>query len=170
MITRYQETDTEELLASSGVSLNRFNYPLLKAMDVTSGIILGTFSASIGLDNLDRQPWNYIHQIRDKRLVAGVNTLLIAIRRTAMSFPPSVFESRDLPPLHAFSLDDGSTLIEWIFTDFRIGFNVEPNPEESSWYLASNRNLGELNASGYISNPHFNRLLLWLFNFALLNS
>ena len=42
-----------------------------------------------------------------------------------------------LPNLMVSELDDESVLIEWIFHNCRIGFSVEPNLEESSYYLIS---------------------------------
>ena len=75
-----------------------------------------------------------------------------------------------LPSLQGFNVEDGSILIEWIFGDFRIGFNIEPNPNDSGWYLVSNKNLGEISASGYTSGIEIKNLILWLLNFILSNS
>jgi hypothetical protein len=53
----------------------------------------------------------------------------------------------DIPPICAHLSEDGSVLLEWIFSDFRIGFNIEPNPDESGWHLISNKRLGEIAVS-----------------------
>ena len=69
-----------------------------------------------------------------------------------------------LPPLYLFPVDDGSSLIEWIFDDFRIGFSIDPVPNESSWYLATNKELGQISASGYLNSENF-ILIQWLLHF-----
>jgi hypothetical protein len=79
------------------------------------------------------------------------------------------FASNLLPPLHAFGLEDGSILIEWIFGSFRIGFTIEPSPEESGWYLVSNRELGDISASGYTSDKNIKSMVSWLLGFVLDN-
>ncbi|NQU35619.1 MAG: hypothetical protein HQ521_20525 [Bacteroidetes bacterium] len=73
-----------------------------------------------------------------------------------------------LPKVKAFlNTDDESLLVEWIFSDFRIGFTLETNDLESGWYLVSNSNLGSINVSGDINKVALGGLVLWLFLFAL---
>jgi hypothetical protein len=57
-----------------------------------------------------------------------------------------------LPPLRACVDIDGSVLLEWIFPDFRVGFNIEPDPQDSGWHLVSNKKVGEITASGQLTN------------------
>lgn len=80
------------------------------------------------------------------------------------------FELRNLPPLHAFSLSDGSILIEWISGDFRIGLSLESDSSESSWYLVSSGDLGDIGVSGNLSGVTRQELVLWLAEFAMWNS
>ena len=75
-----------------------------------------------------------------------------------------------LPPLKFHWLEDNSALIEWIFKDFRIGFSIEPDIEESGWYLVSNNNLEEISASGELDFKNLESLIVRLLNFALENS
>ncbi len=73
-----------------------------------------------------------------------------------------------LPKIKAFlNTNDGSLLVEWIFSDFRIGFTLETDDLESGWYLVSNSNLGSMNASGDISKVELGGLVLRLFLFAV---
>ncbi|MEA3486654.1 MAG: hypothetical protein U9R20_03265 [Thermodesulfobacteriota bacterium] len=67
-------------------------------------------------------------------------------------------------------LDDGSLTIEWISHDYRIGFSIEPNPDESGWYIVSVKKVGGTNAYGNISNINNRNLIQWLLNYILLNS
>jgi hypothetical protein len=41
-------------------------------------------------------------------------------------------------------IEGTSALLEWIFPDFRIGFNIEPNPKESGCCILSNKNLNDM--------------------------
>jgi hypothetical protein len=75
-----------------------------------------------------------------------------------------------LPELQGFIADDGSFLLEWIFSEYRVGFSIEPDAEQSSWFLITNRNLGEISASGFIAGNDLNSLVLWLLNFILSHS
>jgi len=120
--------------------------------------------------SLIRLAWDNIHQTGEEEVAKSARELLLIIQETISDFQGFGFDLGHLPPLQAFNVDDGSVLIEWIFSNFRIGFNIEPNPEDSGWYLVSSKNLGEVSASGYISNINISPLFLWLFNFALSNS
>jgi len=73
-----------------------------------------------------------------------------------------------LPPLRGYNPKDGSILLEWDSPDFRIGFSLEPDEKESSWYLVSPKNLGGISASGFISPGKFSLLVCWLLYFCFL--
>lgn len=68
-------------------------------------------------------------------------------------------------PLYGFTSDDGSLLLEWIFDDFRVGFNLEQDPNKSSWYLVSKASAGGINASGYLHGINLQSLISWLVPF-----
>jgi hypothetical protein len=74
-----------------------------------------------------------------------------------------------LPPLRASLPEDGSVSLEWISPDFRLGFNIEPNPDDSSWYIVTSKRLGEIGAYGFLSGLN-SRGLIYLLNFVLANS
>jgi hypothetical protein len=73
-----------------------------------------------------------------------------------------------IPPIRSFNLEDGSISLEWVFNDFRIGFSIEENGDDSSWYIITNSNLGNVSASGYLSKIDINTIILWLINFIVL--
>ena len=68
--------------------------------------------------------------------------------------------------MHAFIEEDGSLLIEWTFEQFRIGFNFDNENSDSSWYLVSLENIGNINAYGSLSDVN-EKTILWLINFAI---
>jgi hypothetical protein len=48
---------------------------------------------------------------------------------------------RHMPLLNVYREEDDGVLLEWVFSDFRIGFNIEPNPEDSGWHLVTDKKL-----------------------------
>jgi hypothetical protein len=55
--------------------------------------------------------------------------------------------------------DDECMIIEWIFKDFRYGFIMDKNIEESSFYFVSNRKYGEISASALLNDPVCSELI-----------
>jgi hypothetical protein len=55
--------------------------------------------------------------------------------------------------------DDDCMVIEWIFKDFRYGFVMDKNPDESSFYFVSNQKYGELSASALMNDPICSELI-----------
>ncbi|MBN2132807.1 MAG: hypothetical protein JW741_25125 [Sedimentisphaerales bacterium] len=80
-----------------------------------------------------------------ERLLSVIHKLITAVRQVKADLP-------GIPPLHAYQSEDGSVFVEWIFPDFRIGFNIESNQEDSGWHLVSNERLGEVTASGQLTS------------------
>lgn len=168
MIDYYQETDSKVIFALPDKLT--YSLPVEPANETIGGSLNVYFSPLPEYSSLVRRAWDTIHQTENQEVAKEARRLLSIFQEMIASFHQFGFDLGYLPPLQAFNVDDGSILIEWIFSDFRIGFNVEPNPEDSGWYLISNKNLGEISASGYTSNIDIKTLALWLFNFALSNS
>lgn len=100
-------------------------------------------------------------------LVVLQRTILVVLQRRITTFYYG-FTFDQLPSLHAVNVEDGSTLLEWIFDDFRIGFSIEKERNESSWYLVSSKKMTEMNAYGYISlGNEFEKLMMWLLDFVI---
>jgi hypothetical protein len=123
-----------------------------------------------GGENPFREVWILVRRLGDQNIAEGAERLLQTLQEIIGSFQQFGFELAHLPPLHAFLVDDGSILLEWIFPDFRIGFSFEPSLEDSGWYLVSTKKLGEISASGYLSGIDLSRLVMWLVNFVLSHS
>ncbi|HID30264.1 MAG TPA: hypothetical protein EYP19_09700 [Desulfobacterales bacterium] len=119
---------------------------------------------------LIRPAWELIHQVENKEIAQEAKRLLSVIQETVSTFQLLQFDVGYIPQLQAFTVDDGSVLFEWAFNDYRIGFSIEPNPQDSGWFLITNRKLGEISAFGFISGIELHPLILWLLNFILSHS
>ena len=126
-------------------------------------------SSATGLSIIEGA-WHTIHQLDNANVVKEGERALTVIRDTASDYQRSGRDIAHLPPLRTFVSDDGSVLIEWIFSDFRVGFSLEPDPRESGWYLVSGKNLNSVEASGTATGTDWKRVVPQLFDFALLNS
>ena len=55
------------------------------------------------------------------------------------------------PSLRSHRADDGSVLLEWTSPKFRLGFNIEEDPSQSSWFLVTSEDLRSISAAGRLS-------------------
>lgn len=72
-----------------------------------------------------------------------------------------------LPRLQAHISEDGSILLEWISSKYRIGFNIETDPSESSWFLVTTDELGGIQASGRLDDAEIPRIISWFSTFLI---
>jgi hypothetical protein len=129
------------------------------------------FSMWPDLSDLVRPAWDATYQTENPEVAQRARKLLLVIQEVITTFAEQLrLDPDQLDPLHMFKDTDGSLLIEWIFPDFRIGFAIEVNIVDSGWYLASNRTLGNIAASGSIAGANIRGLVSWLVYFALLSS
>jgi len=136
MIDYCQETDSKMIFPLPYRQSSPFS---IKPTNETTGGRLSMFFSPVpGDSSLVKSAWDTIHQTEDPEVAEEARRVLSIIRETFLSFQQLGFDLGHLPPLRAFNVDDGSVLIEWIFGDFRIGFGIEPNSEDSGWYLVSN--------------------------------
>jgi len=164
----FQETDSKIVFTVP----NEVSYPTLpeSANRTTGGSPRRYFLPLPDESSLIRKAWAVSHEVENREVAQEARNLLIVIQEIIDSFQMFGFDIGYLPPLDAFVVDDGSILIEWIYSNFRLGFNIETNPRDSGWYLVSNRQLGDIGASGHTIGLDINKLFLWLFNFVLSNS
>jgi len=78
--------------------------------------------------------------------------------------------SNYLPNMMVEINDDSSVFFEWIFKDFRIGFSIELNVNESSWYLITNKNLEELSVSGSLYAGELSLVITKIIKYVLENT
>jgi hypothetical protein len=164
MTIYYQETDSKVIFA-----LPRNAFPLeIRPIDETSGSASCIhFLPILRETGMFRNAWKVVRQLNNQEMVKTAEELLVTIQEIVGSFQQSRFDLTGLPFLNAFLADDGSMYFEWTSSDFRIGFSIEPVPNESGWYLVSTRKLGEISASGYIMGIDIKNLIIWLLSFVL---
>ena len=79
-------------------------------------------------------------------------------------------ETSHFPQVSIKMIEDGSILIEWIFIYFRIGFSIEPEINQSSWYLLSNEKLENKTESGFFNIENIDAIIDDLFYFIFRNT
>lgn len=166
-------------LSCKGATSRARNGALIASITVddTSGSTLGRSVAELDVlrtpvSSPVRSAQSAIGQMDDieTQVSAKAQDILRIIQEMIELFQRRGFELDHLPPLHASAGADGSIMVEWAFSDFRIGLSVDPVPDDSSWYLVSSESLGAIAASGYLSGIELQKLLLWLVSFAVSNS
>ncbi len=133
------------------------------------GELLSHFTPLSAEDNLIdhaleslRQNETTVLAVRARRVLLAIQDKINYLLKNKLDLPP-------LPKIHAFNVDDGSILLEWVFDDFRIGFSIEPLETESSWFLITNEERDSISASGYLSDTIENTLL-WIISFVIVNT
>lgn len=74
-----------------------------------------------------------------------------------------------LPSLIWNMLGQESHLIEWIFKDFRIGFSIENDEDDSSWFVVANEKFQNLNASGKLIAQESKSIISQIIQFSAVN-
>ncbi len=135
---------------------------------------VGSFDISnyqpISQPSLISEALESIQNLEPSSNTSYAKNLLYDLRDIINAFEFSNYYLSDVSPLYAYRNDDGSLMIEWIFDNFRIGFDFEENHEESGWYIVSNNGNGYANASGLLQNSDTDKILLWVVYYILLNS
>jgi len=123
--------------------------PIAGKGEPTAGVRGQTLSFTLlGEPDPVRLARKVIPQIQNACVLEQVVELLSTLRSMLGIVQQRRGDLDHIPPLHASLGEGDSVLLEWIFPDFRIGFNVEPNPDDSGWHLVSDKNLDELTMSG----------------------
>ena len=123
----------------------------------------------LSVPDLITSAWNAVEQIEDPKVADEARNTLLIIEKTILIAQSKGVDLGHLPQLHAFDVQDGSILIEWVFDDFRVGFSIEPIPFESSWYLVSNEKLGDISVARNMPQDEFKiqDLMLELLDFVI---
>ena len=143
MISFSQETDSQNQSGTHSKSCLSFG-----TGDATTGVNEQAvcFPRS-GTRNPVQHAVNVFSDVKDPSVVEQARKILATIQGMILRVQQRRSDLTDIPPVCAHSSEDGSVLLEWIFSDFRIGFNIEPNPDDSGWHLVSNKKLGEIAVS-----------------------
>lgn len=114
-----------------------------------------------------KQAREVIPQIENADVAKQLDSLLLIINAIVNVIDQKRMDLNCIPPLHAYVEDDGAVSVEWIFPDFRIGFNIEPNPDDSGWHLVAGKSLGDKTESGQLMDMP--NIVSRLFSFILSN-
>lgn len=114
-------------------------------------------SANDTKQNLTQPAREKLRTIADNDMVIEAENILDALCKTL-----DKIDTRKLPPVRAFEVEDDSLLIEWIFPHHRVGFNIEPDKQESGWFLVSDKSAQSINAWGYLPDENIEWLMAWL--------
>lgn len=165
MIHFAQETDSKIIFSwASGFIDAEPEDPIY---ETESGPYKPNFVTLPEYSSLIKSAWEASYKIENQGLAREARSLLSLIQETVESFKQLGFDLGALPEFQLSGAMDGSILVEWIFKNFRVGFSFEAHQEESSWYLVSDKNLGDIGASGYISGLSMEKTFLWLLNFVI---
>lgn len=119
---------------------------------------------------LIRPALDTLKSAQNQEVAKEAKKVLLLIKETVSTFQQFSFDLTLLPSIHAFENEDGAILLEWIFKNYRIGFGVEVDPNDSGWFLVTKRDLGEISASGYTANTDMRKTIHWLLNFIISQS
>lgn len=167
MITLYPATDSMTRITLPrilGRSL-RPNFP----PSTIGGRFWTSYIAIADVDYIVEPVLKTLHETEDPKVKEDARKLILGILSVIHSLTKLGSEFGHMPSLQAANMDDGSVLIEWIFENFRVGFTIEKNSEESGWYLVSGKNLGQINAYGNLNKADDEKLLSWLLVFVISN-
>jgi hypothetical protein len=120
--------------------------------------------------NILRQSWELVYNLKDSNVAIPSQKLLSTIQNTLYNMQQYQFDLSFIPNLQGKILDDNAILFEFICRDFRVGFVIEPNIEDSNWYLVTSKKLGENSHSGYLYATDLRYLVTHLLQFIIANS
>lgn len=91
-----------------------------------------------------------LNEIKDKRVKENLN-LFIAKYQQILKLVIKCIKHNDLrnvlPKFHMSVDEDGAAFLEYGNKNFRIGFNIESDFNNSFWYIVENNQLGEISQS-----------------------
>jgi hypothetical protein len=111
-----------------------------------------------------------VQSLRATDIGCRAGDFITDLRGLLTTFEQAGIDVGRFPTLGAFVLDDNSLLFEWAFTDFRLGFSIEAEAQESCWYLVTMQPNGGVQASGMIDALDFEEWSRWLLYQVLLRS
>lgn len=137
---------------------------------VSGYFVTTSYFTTINVYRLIESALKALDETKNPGIKSDASNLLITLVNTIKRLQGFNYDFENLPTLQVENIEDDSVLIEWIFDDFRVGFTIEKNKDESGWYLVTTKRLGFINASGYFLDTEREKLLNWLVIFVKDNS
>jgi hypothetical protein len=106
-----------------------------------------------------------LSKIKDHELLQTVSIVLGKIQTVMAEFMALGSDISNMPKLYGFTTEDSSFQLEWVAEKFRVGLSIESKERDLSWYLVTDRELGDLNASGFVAVSDLERILRDLTHF-----
>lgn len=139
---------------ASGATMARYYLAMPQNMDVFSTIIKKSST------------------IENPEMVDYIKGLTESLRNVLHNFDNREKISNRLSKFILNNMPDKSVLIEWNFDNFRIGFSIEPNLDQSSYYVISDDKIsGSYSSQSYLLKPdQFDTVANNIMNFVLRNT
>ena len=156
-MTNYSQETNSQSWGGEELPYNYVKSPTKRARDI--------ISQEEGLHynyvkSLTKRARNILPQIKNPCVAEQFDGLISIINKIVNTAERMGEKLSLIPPLHAYIEEDGAVSVEWIFPDFRIGFNIEPNPDDSGWHLVAGKNLENITKSGQLKNREDITILL----------
>ncbi len=110
--------------------------------------------------------------IADPQIYDYVLQILLSLNNTLHQINQTDIIKNNLSKLNLSIMSDESVLIEWNFENFRIGFSIEPNLSESSYYVVSDDKIsGAYSSEANLLTPvEVDSVIQNIINFVLRNT
>jgi hypothetical protein len=112
----------------------------------------------------------FIPSIEDKQIAGQADNLIRAINQAIFALQLAGNDILSIPNVRPSISENGSVAFEWILPDFRFGFSIESASDESGWYVATSKRLGDVGAYGLLKNLSAEHLALLVVTFVLANT
>lgn len=150
---------TEDILTFSFPPVNKtiggFQRRKYHQISIENNLLCNAFELVNSLENIEQKQF--------------ANNLLEGISTNIRKFRLSGYNLKYLPTIQASFVEDKSILFEWIFDDFRVGFNIECDYKHSSWFLVTSKKYDEYFGSGYLSEFDNDELIICFLDFIITN-
>lgn len=180
MTVRVSPSITVEQETSSGNGYNikqveKTKIPLNSIADnyttgFNSSSILYQLKLPSNVDVLDKA-MKSLSSIRNASVRNQTSKLLMSIHTSLQEVIDVNKVSNRLSMLHLTEREDQSALLEWNYESFRIGFSLEPNNDDSNYYIVSeNRNSGSFYAETNRLGNNYKETINAIANYVIRNT
>ena len=155
--TDYEKDDFIDLL-------NLYLFSLSPTLEFSQDLVRYVSIKSTSQNTLTQLARNDLSKLENKRIKNQATLILNIIENQLKGYAHTT-----LPPIRVADLDDGSIIIEWIFENFRMGFNLDSDPEKSGYFLVSKETVGGIRSSGYLRGLKIESIVQSLMTIVLSN-
>lgn len=150
----------DTLLSLSTTGLNKgHRIPIPTALQTAGSYPSRAFvSTSPSLRSVS-EAWAVIGLLQNTEQAKQASAALHTVESFIALLPSSGIDPAQVPMLRPSISADGSLRLEWSTEQFRAGISIDLVPTDSSWYVVSTRSLGEISASGSLSDANRNDVL-----------